>query len=174
MDCTLGIVCISATTDLAPTNDMEDPLIDDGTASLAQGPRTILVGVDDSSASFRALSYAAGLAQRNEAMLVFVHVCCPSPVASIAVDITGDALDGRDSEGMRFAELARTTALEQGVGVKFALRDGDPAHEIAGVADDVHADVIVVERSHSRIHRLVHSVPNRLERRGAWPVTVVP
>jgi hypothetical protein len=44
------------------------------------GPKVILVGVDDSVTSLRAGAYAAGLARRQGARLVVVYVEQPSMV----------------------------------------------------------------------------------------------
>lgn len=52
------------------------------------GPTTILVGVDDSTTSLRAASYAGGLARRQGARLTTVYV---APVGSPAAAAPGGA-----------------------------------------------------------------------------------
>ncbi|MGI8754232.1 MAG: universal stress protein [Acidimicrobiales bacterium] len=51
---------------------------------------------------------------------------------------------------------------------------GDPATELARVADDVRADAIVVGRSSDSARHLLGSVPRRLVRHAGHPVIVVP
>jgi nucleotide-binding universal stress UspA family protein len=65
-------------------------------------------------------------------------------------------------------------AVERGVRITFVAAAGDPYHELRRVADEVHADAVVVGASTKAGHRLVGSLAVRLVKAGRWPVTVVP
>lgn len=157
---------------------MEAPLTDEPASSIGDGPRVIVVAVDDSPRALRAASYATGLARRNRSTLVYVHVV--SPPLSVALAETAGYVPELEEckEGARgnalLSDFARATALQCGVEVKCALRQGTPAQEIARVANEVHADAVVVGNSRRRLRPAGRSIAVQLARRGAWPVTVVP
>jgi nucleotide-binding universal stress UspA family protein len=146
------------------------------------GPGAIVVGIDDSPTSLRALDYAAGLARRQGARLVAVHVrslrtmhCAIDPYGYRA---SGDAaqasLDAQDAlEAELRAEVDRLAQL-WGVGIAFLVRHGDPLRELTAVAADQHADSLVVGAPTRPGSRVAGSVAARLARRRRWPVTVVP
>lgn len=141
------------------------------------GPTVILVGVDDSTTSIRAGWYAGGLARRQRARIVAVFV---APLATFgAVGPGGAALTVAKDEALRntaedMERRAQTFASELGISVTFRAARGDPFTEICRIADEVHADAIVVGASKHAGHRFVGSLAVRLVRAGKWPVTVVP
>ena len=146
------------------------------------GPRAIVVGIDDSPTSLRALDYAAGLARRQGARLVAVHVrprramhCSLDPYGYRGSgDAARAALDAQDAlEGELRAEVGRLAQL-WGVGIDLVVRNGDPLRELTAVAADQHADSVVVGASTRPGSRVAGSVAARLVRRRRWPVTVVP
>lgn len=61
-----------------------------------------------------------------------------------------------------------------GVPAEFRGERGDPFAALARIADELHADSLVVGASTKVGHRLVGSLAARLARAGRWPVTVVP
>lgn len=141
------------------------------------GPSVILVAVDDSTTSSRAGWYAAGLARRQHAKIIAVFV---SPLTSL-----GSAGPGGASLAVARDEAFRATAAdmrtraeavadELGISVTFVTARGDPLGEICRIADEVHADLLVVGASAHAGHRFVGSLAVRLVRKGRWPVTVVP
>lgn len=139
------------------------------------GPRTVLVGVDESLGAQRALFYAAGVSRRNQAHLILVHVrrllsvtgCAATWAYPCPIDIADDGTSLLD-------ELSRLTEQQFGVGVEGVLRDGVPAREIASLARERNVDMIVVGRARSILHRLTGSVGAGLMARSNCPVVVVP
>jgi nucleotide-binding universal stress UspA family protein len=139
------------------------------------GPRVIMVGVDGGAAAERAGAYAGGLARRQHAHLVVVFVASPSlylalapPGLSAAAEETIQELteEMRRQVGQRAQELA--------VPITFLCRRGEAAAELARVADELRADMVVVGASRRGRRRLTGSVARRLLRTGRWPVVVVP
>jgi nucleotide-binding universal stress UspA family protein len=158
----------------------EDPIAASGDSGFelgTDGPSAILVGVDGSTMSIRAGWYAAGLARRQRARIVVVHV---SPLASFgSAGPGGAALAVAKEEAYKATaeELRRRSevaAAELGISVTFITTRGDPFSELCRIADEIRADAIVVGASAKAGHRFVGSLAVRLVRAGKWPVTVVP
>jgi len=146
----------------------------DRNAPTLDGPRVVVVAVDDSPTAFRAASYAAGLARRNRSVLMLLHVRKPPPSA-IWIDAVGNVPIQPGSDGSALLDQLAELAHEQyGIVVKRSLCDGSPVKEIVRIANEVHADAVVIGCSHSRLHRVMGSMSARLLRRGMWPITVVP
>lgn len=141
------------------------------------GPRVILVGVDDSVTAARAAAYAVGLARRQRARLVAVYV---APISSIGAAGPGAAAllvaesDAHAALAKELRDQFEAAGRDRGIPVTFVAAQGDAFHEIKRVADETRADAIVVGASAKAGHRLVGSLAVRLVRAGKWPVTVVP
>ena len=142
------------------------------------GARVVVAGLDDSDSSWHAVAYAVGLARRQEALLVLVHVLPAHPIALLAgaawllagTDVTAaDELRGRVAAGLSCMTEARALRWEFVV-----LPVGDPVAGIAHVADERRADTVVVGASHTFTHRLAGATGARLIKAGRWPVVVVP
>jgi nucleotide-binding universal stress UspA family protein len=141
------------------------------------GPQVILVGLDDSVTSLRAGAYAAGLARRQGARLVCVHVEQLSAMYGAAGAGAGAVAEQERARSETAANLRREAeegAAQLGVPLTFVTAIGDPYHELRRVADEVHADAVVVGASTKAGHRLIGSLAVRLVKAGRWPVTVVP
>ena len=142
------------------------------------GPKVILVGVDDSVTAMRAGAYAAGLARRQGARLVCVYVERPSAMYGAAAGAGAGAIAAQDQALAETAEDLRKQAEDGarlvGIPVTFVVAHGDPYTEIRRVADEVRADAVIVGASTKAGHRWIGSLAVRLVKAGHWPVTVVP
>jgi hypothetical protein len=142
------------------------------------GPKVILVGVDDTVTSMRAGAYAAGLARRQGARLVCVYVERPSAMYGAAAGAGAGAIAAQEealeatATGLR--REAEAGAARLGVPLTFVVAHGDPYTELRRVADEVRADEVIVGASMQAGHRWVGSLAVRMVKAGRWPVTVVP
>lgn len=155
-----------------------EPLPRTGTFELgSDGPTAIVVGVDGSQTSMRALAYAAGLARRQHSRLVAVYVRSFAPSVFAFADRTGTASQAaRQAQDDVEAQLGALfeESPDWGVDATLVVRCGDPLAHLAQVAEKVRADAVIVGSSTSIGHRISGSLAVRLVRAGRWPVTVVP
>jgi nucleotide-binding universal stress UspA family protein len=139
------------------------------------GPRVVLVGVDGSRTSLRAVAYAAGLARRQGSALVVVFVSSPTGYTAMMSGVVAGAVQQTHDElAEDLRQVCRGAAEELGLPVTFLCRRGDAYAELCAAADEARADLVVVGSSEQAGHRLLGSVATRLVRTGRWPVVVVP
>jgi nucleotide-binding universal stress UspA family protein len=139
------------------------------------GPRVVLVGVDGSETAMRAAAYGAGLARRQGARLIALYVTpSVSGLVGMSAASTLGVEQAYDEAEAELRAVAERRAADLGLDYEFLRRHGDPFREIVAVADQVHADAIVVGASSAVGHRFVGSLAVHLVRAGRWPVTVVP
>ena len=141
------------------------------------GPKMILVGVDDTVTSLRAGWYAAGLARRQGAKVTIVFVAPVAPLGAATPGGAELAAVQRESVRQTADDLRRRVAegaADLGISISFILAEGDAYAEIRRIADEIRADAVVVGASAKAGHRLIGSLAVRLVRAGRWPVTVVP
>ncbi len=138
------------------------------------GPSLILVGVDGSRTSLRAAAYAGGLARRQGCRLLAVYVGRISASASMAP--AGAAVMSQTFEQIadELKQLMLSRTAETGIAAEFRSVLGDPLAELTTIAEQTHADAVVVGASEHLGHRIVGSLASRLVRAGKWPVIVVP
>ncbi|MFB7270138.1 universal stress protein [Streptomyces sp. NPDC056244] len=139
------------------------------------GPKVIVVGVDGSKSSFRAASYAGGLARRQNALLAIVYV---QPVLAAGAALGAPVSDTTSEIAEELMQEIRE-AIERVKDVwdvrwEFHTFHGDPYNGLVTAADELKADAVVVGASESAGHRIIGSVAVRLVKSGRWPVTVVP
>jgi nucleotide-binding universal stress UspA family protein len=136
---------------------------------------SIVVGIDGSDESGRALALAVELAARHRGR---VHACFIAhlPTAVMLGSFLGPSVSVADALDETVERLSRLVREELGtaeVGGDFAWTQGDVATELQRLAATHDADLIVVGRSaHPHLH--VGNVPNRLITMGLRPVLVVP
>lgn len=137
----------------------------------SDGPSRLVVGVDGSETSWRALYYAFGLARRQRSTVIAVFANARRP--------TFDGFPGAAAEAGEdlVAELrAAVTALsaEHDVVAEFVCAQRDPVVSLIEVAVERQADAIIIGASKSLSHKLFGSNAVRTVRRSKCPVTVVP
>ena len=143
------------------------------------GPGGIVVGVDGTPTSLRALAYASGLARRQCSPLIAVYVRPPlrTPVAlSSWVDagiVAAEAEAQKDMEDEVWTQIAADVAA-WGCGARVVVRNGSPLAELQKIACQSGAEMIIVGASEGLRHRLFGSLGRRLLRCKPCPVTIVP
>jgi len=131
------------------------------------GLAVIVVGVDGTSSALHAAAWASGLARRERARLVFVYV---EPLSSSAYWSPFGMTTAAESTGELLGELRRTITEYLGsIGVRWELvhHRGDPAHGLEKVAEEVHADCVVIGRGGGGVAKYLINDARR-------PVVVVP
>src|SRR4051794_11018217 len=121
----------------------------------------LVVGFDGSGPSQDALAFSAGIARRNRAALTVVFVIDPTADALAAITPgAAGALEASATAASDYIEAQARAALD-GLALTWELvcARGDPATVLEQVAADRRADVIVVGRSRSRLHRRLGSLP---------------
>jgi nucleotide-binding universal stress UspA family protein len=140
--------------------------------------RRILCPTDFSAFSARALEHAVTLAEWYEAALTILHVVPGTMVAASELGYLANPmlLDATLREPIQ-ADLSTLVAAARrgGLEAEGELRDGTPAAEIVRVAQELHADLVVMG-THGRngFQRWVlGSVAETVLRRAACPVLTV-
>ena len=140
-------------------------------------PKTILVPVDFSDTSERALDYAVDLAKLLGATVVVMHSYelpvygFPDGAFVATVEMATRIMNGAQA-GLQ-AEVDKRKG--SGVEMKTVLRQGIPVDEVHSVADEVNADLIVVG-THGRrglARALLGSVAENVIRTSHRPVLAI-
>lgn len=137
----------------------------------------ILVPVDFSANSTRALNYAHGLAQRLGAALHLVHVCEVPSIMTPALDAYAIAYaDWNQRLGEEAKRELNTMMTTLGdVTVTSEVLFGSPASSIVEAANTNKADMIVMgTHGHGAVlHLLLGNVAERVVRTAACPVLTI-
>lgn len=167
---------MSTKTEGWPSITAVSPTSNQPTASFFEDPlpiRTILVPIDLSEESYRALEFALPLAKRFGASVHAVHVYEGAhELSSIA---TGPALFSDSEIARRIAEKAQGRF---GTGPKSPnchIRSGKPFREIVAAAEELKADLVVIA-THGNgglKHLMLGSTAERTVRYAPCPVLVV-
>jgi len=140
--------------------------------------RSILAATDLSAPARRAVDRAAGLAQRASAPLTLAHVVSGSALDDLRrwLDVGGDPGQSIvDEVHERLHDLARELHEQYGIEVDERILTGRAVDEIARVADEVQADVVVTGTLGAGFlrGRLLGSTAERIVRKSTRPVLLV-
>jgi nucleotide-binding universal stress UspA family protein len=140
----------------------------------------LLVGIDCSDCSERALRYAAEWAETAGRQMIVAHVIQWSPFSFTTPQ------ENEERHKRREAELERAhgeiidpivnSLRERGINARGVIRHGHPAETLCAVAEEFGATHIVIGKTgSSRIRaQLFGSVANSLVQISKRPITVVP
>lgn len=142
-------------------------------------PKTVVVGVDGSDGSIKAVGVAAALARHNNATLHIVTVVRPpegwwgvvgSPPSAESL---GDAMSKAQRD---ILDRALEAVDLEGVTHETSEELGDPAHSLVSYCSEHEADVLVIgKRGSGLVERIVvGSVADRVVHMAGCPVLVVP
>lgn len=118
---------------------------------------TIVVALDGSEISMKAFEVALAEAKIWNAALHVIYVVETSRFSSIPMDNTMEIIYSLlEKEGKEIFEQSTARAAEEGISPVTHLKDGHAGTEILALADDLHADLIVIgSRGKSGIDRLL-------------------
>jgi universal stress protein A len=145
--------------------------------TLPAGVKSILVPVDFSPSSNKALDYATTLARQFNAKLTLLHVvepvATPDFAATFPLVMEDDELMAAAKE--RLEKLVKSARIPDRTVEKTLVRFGRSFHEIAEAARTLKADLIVIS-THGYTglkHVLLGSTTERVVRHAPCPVLVV-
>ena len=146
--------------------------------------KNILVAVDGSENSMRALDFALELAEKFVAALTILNVSQTPAVGSVSMDptaaLTETMIDfSRDFEKLHISILNEAVSYAKqakpNLKVSSKLKDGDPAKEIVSTAGEGGFDVVVVgHRGVGRVREMfLGSVSEKVAHSALCPVIIV-
>lgn len=137
--------------------------------------KRILVPLDFSKSSSKALHYAISLARQFGAEIDLVHVMTvPVYFEGPAIAVTADYEKSRNAAAGKQMEEWRAEVPHE-ITVRTELRTGSPYHEIILAADETNTDLIIMG-THGRSgvsHMLIGSTAERVVRQAPCPVLTV-
>ena len=142
--------------------------------------KVLLVGVDCSECSNRALDYSAKAAEKSKLQMIVVHVIDWSTFSFNTVKENEERHNRREAELERahneIVDPVVSDLREQGLYARGVVRHGHPAETINAVAQEFGAtNIIIGKTGSSRLKtQLFGSVANTLVQISELPVTVVP
>jgi nucleotide-binding universal stress UspA family protein len=160
-------------------NRRDEPLMDAATRTVAKSPFTlkrILVPIDFSDCSKKALQYALPLAKEHQAEITLLYVVPPAYGAGEynGIDYAQWEASLRAGGEKELAKLARNEVSDDFF-VDTLVRVGSPAREIIESARSLPADLVVIS-THGRTglkHVFLGSVTEHVVQRAPCPVFVV-
>src|SRR6201997_3698494 len=113
----------------------------------------VVAGYDGSPSSRNALAYAAGVSRRLARPLVVVHVTPGVYCEPLTGQVIGLPRARAETERWLLAELDQVCD-RSGIEVCVITRRGNPARELAAVADQFSADALVIGAPGQRWHQV--------------------
>lgn len=148
--------------------------------------KKILVGVDGSEHSLRAVKLAAGFARESQSQLVLTTVIPPSYAQTLLAGTYGTAVEqsvfdaiaeAEDEAAQKVLAAAKDAAGQSGVVTQaFAVRGRQPSECLLQLSTEPDVWLVVVgARGHGAVHRLLlGSNADRVVHGATKPVVVVP
>lgn len=157
----------------------DEPLMEAATRTAIQSPfklKRILVPIDFSECSKKALQYALPLAKEHQAALTLLYVVPPAYGSSEypGIDYAQVTASLKEGGARELAKLA-VDAVCAAVPAEAVVQVGSPARQIIEVAKSLPADLIVIS-THGRTglkHVFLGSVAEHVVQRAPCPVFVV-
>jgi nucleotide-binding universal stress UspA family protein len=137
----------------------------------SDGPSVLVVGIDGSETSWRALYYAFGLARRQGARVLAVFAFLP---VSTFTGIPATTWTSGQELADELCAAVEILAVEHHVEAEFICTQSDAVRALVHVASTRYADAIVIGASRALVHRYFGSKVARTIRRSRCPVTIVP
>jgi nucleotide-binding universal stress UspA family protein len=145
------------------------------------GTPVVVVGIDGSETSWDAFCWACGETTRlsGRAIAVFVGPVSAAVSAAAAAPFSVSAIaygaisQTQSEEAERLCHELCSYATERGVDLTFVHAHGDTMKELLRVADEAHADLIVVGKSTKARHQVAGSLGRRLTGCRNAPIVVV-
>ncbi len=137
--------------------------------------KNILVPVDFSESSRKAVRYAAGFARQFNAQMLLLHVMEPLPPPAPDYIIGDNLIDNIQSQ-QAAGHLAKwLRAIDSRIPARASVQTGDPHWEIVRMAKENDIDLIVIGmRGRRRLARLLlGSTAERVVRHAPCPVMVI-
>lgn len=159
-------------------NRNDDALLDKGVATGRFRLQSILVPIDFSSFSAKALDYAVAFAEQFGSGIILVHVVEPMvyPENYMAVPAVNDDINSSLMKAAeeRLAAQKRSIRADRTT-VRALTRLGRPYVEITEAARELHADLIILAtHGHTGLkHVLLGSTAERVVRHAPCPVLTV-
>jgi len=136
--------------------------------------RRILVALDGSNSSKRALDVALDMTAAFGARLEMLAVEGPLPRAAATVGEVEDSLHEREAIARDLLLMAGAAARMRGVEAATSMRPGPPVEVIVRRADEIGADLIVVGHRDHPVYDFLHgSAALRVTRSARCAVLVV-
>ena len=138
----------------------------------------VLIAIDFSACSQRALEYGAAMAATFGAKVTIAHVYSPLVIAVPEAVIPISAADLQHAIDRNEVGLATAAATAQQLGVQAVdtvLLEGQPWHEVVRLADDRQCDLVIVGTPGRGAvgHFFLGSVAEKIVRKANRPVLVV-
>jgi len=136
----------------------------------------VLVPVDGSDNSFRALDHAISLAESTGARVTAMHVIERPPTVYVeSQKLLNDLLDNYKKESEKVLDKCKQIADKSGVKIETVMAEGDAASTIVGYANKEGFDVIIIgSRGLGRFKEMVlGSVSNKVLHHAKCPVLII-